>query len=281
MRRGLVSGIALVVALAVVASAFVIDVTEQAVVLQLGEPVRVITEPGLYFRVPLLQTVARFDKRVQYYDFPKTEIITRDKKSLVVDNYALWRIADPQLFLETVRNEAGAQARLDDIVYSELRVELGRNDFEEIISRRRSEIMSAVTAEVDGKTRSLGIAVLDVRIKRADLPPENAQSVYERMRAERERIAKQYRSEGEEEAMKIRAQADKEQTIILANAQMEAERIRGEGDAEAARIYAESYSKDPEFYSFQRSLEGYKNALPPGTELLLGTGSRFLRHLSE
>jgi membrane protease subunit HflC len=266
--------------LALQSTVFIVDETRQAVVTELGRPVRTISEAGLHFKVPLIQSVRYFDRRVLEYDSEPTGIITKDKKTLIVDNFARWRIIDPLRLMQTVGHELGAQARLDDIIYSELRVELGRFDLDEIVATQRSHIMDVVTARADGLAREYGVEIIDVRIKRADLPPENEQAIYQRMRAERQRQALQYRSEGAEEAQKIRAQTDKERTIILAEAQKQSQIIRGEGDAEAIRIYAEAFERDPEFYAFLRSLDAYRRSLSGQTTLVLPLGSEFLRFLT-
>mgnify|MGYP000704590172 CR=1 FL=1 len=184
---------------------FVVHQTEYALLIQLGKPVKEVLKPGLYFKIPFIQTVSFFEKRILEYDSAPTEIVTRDKKNLVVDNYARWKITDPLKFMQAVKDENGAQSRLDDIVYSELRVELGRYNLNEIVSLHRDTIMAEVTERCNEKSQEYGISIVDVRIKRADLPEENEKAVFERMRAERLRQANQYRSEGEEEALKIRA----------------------------------------------------------------------------
>jgi len=258
---------------------FTVDEREQAIITQLGKYVRSVTEPGLQFKVPFVQTIHRFEKRVLEYDATAAKIITEDKKHLVVDNYARWKIIDPLKFYETVRNEFGAQARLDDIVFSEIREELARHTLTEIVSIRREEIMDKVGKQCDEKAREYGIQVMDVRIKRADLPKEVIHSVFARMRAERERIAKKYRSEGEEEAVKIRAITDKERTILLAEAYQVAQSLKGDGDAQAIKIYAEAFEKDPEFYSFLRTLEAYRKSLKEGTTAVLSSDSEFFKYL--
>jgi len=259
---------------------FTVDEREQAIILQLGKHVRTIQEPGLYFKVPLVQNILRFEDRILEYDASAAKIITADKKHLVLDNYARWKIIDPLKFYETVRNEFGAQARLDDIVFSEIREELARHTLTEVVSLRREAIMDKVGEQCDRKAREYGIQVIDVRIKRADLPKEVTHSVYARMRAERERIAKKYRSEGEEEAVKIRAKADRERTILLAESYRKAEILRGAGDARAIRIYARAFGKDPEFYSFLRTLEVYRKSLAEGTTIVLSSDSELFRYLS-
>ncbi len=280
MRRAIlvVAGLLVLAALTFRLAAVVVDETNQAVVIEFGRPVRVISEPGLYFKIPFIQDVVLFERRFLEYDAQANDIITRDKKTLIMDNYAMWRIIDPLKFLQTVQNEAGATARLDDIIYSQLRVELGRYDLIQIVAEHRDRIMSNVTERSDQAAREYGIQVVDVRIKRADLPDENSQAVFDRMRTEREREARRYRSEGEEEAAKIRAEADKERTIILAEAYRKAQAIRGEGDAEAIRVYAEAFNQDPEFYAFMRSLEAYRKAFAAGqTTVILAPDSEFLR----
>ena len=249
---------------------FVVDETKQAVILQMGKPIRTVTESGLHFKLPNpIQTAILFEDRLLDYDASPTEILTKDKKYLIVDNFAKWRIIDPLLFMQGVKDEIGAQARLDDIIYSELRVQLGNHDLSEIVSENREDIMKTVTHDSDKKARDYGIEIIDVRIKRADLAPENETAVYARMKAERERIANRYRSEGEEEALKIRAQTDKEKEIILAEAYREAQITRSEGEAQAIEIYANAFKKDPAFYDFMRTMEAYKRIFDEKTTLVL------------
>jgi membrane protease subunit HflC len=255
--------------------------TEQAVVTQLGRPVRLVKAPGLYLKVPFLQQITFFENRLLDYDAAPAPVITRDKKNLVIDNYAKWQISDPLKFLQTVQNEGGAQARLDDIIYSKVREQLGLHDLVEVIATQRNSIMQAVTVGSDETATAYGITVIDVRIKRADLPPENAQAVYGRMRTEREREAKRYRSEGQEEALKIRAETDKQRTILLAEAYEQEQVIRGEGDAAAIRIYAAAFQQDPDFFDFARTLEAYKKSLKGKTTLVLPPQMEFLRYLRE
>ena len=259
---------------------FTIDETEQAIITQLGKYVRTVTEPGLNFKIPFLQSVHKFEDRVLEYDAAAAPVITSDKKHLVIDNYARWKIVEPLKLYQTVRDESGAQARLDDIVFSELREEVARHTLTEIISVNRETIMEKVHKQCDEKAREYGVEVVDVRIKRADLPSEVARSVYARMKAERERIAKKYRSEGEEEAVKIRATTDKVKTILLAEAYREAEKVRGEGDAGAITIYAEAFEKDPEFYAFIRTLEAYERSLGRDTTVILPSDSEFFQYLN-
>ncbi|MEK6591398.1 MAG: protease modulator HflC [Nitrospinota bacterium] len=258
---------------------FIVYQTQQVVLTQLGKPVKTIYEPGLYTKIPFLQDTHYFDKRLLDYDAAPAEILTKDKKNLLVDNYARWRIKDPLKLLITVKDETGAQARLDDIIYSELRIELGRHTLHEVLSEARGEIMNTVTQRTNEKFDDYGIEVKDVRIKRADLPQENAKAIYGRMQAERDRIARQYRSEGQEEAMKIRAETDREKVILLAEAYREEQKIKGEGDALAIKIYADALQSDPEFYAFIRSLEAYKKSLKDKTTIILSSESEFLKYL--
>ncbi len=259
---------------------FQVDQTQQALVLQLGKPVRVVTEPGLNYKIPLLQQVVFFDRRLLLYDAAPAEIVTSDKKNLVVDNYSKWRIVDPLRFYQTVKNVPGAQSRLDDIIYSELRVELGKETLNDIVAKVRTRIMKTVTAKSNQAAADYGIKVIDVRIKRADLPTENENHVYSRMQAERQRQAKKYRSEGEEEALKIRSQADKERTIILAEAYRKSQEIRGAGEKKAIAIYARAFSQDEDFFSFYRSLQAYEKALKTRTTLVLDSEGEFFQYLN-
>ena len=261
-------------------SVFIVDETEQVVILQFGKPVRTITEPGLNIKVPFpFQEKITFDDRLLEYDSPPEEILSKDKKTLIVDNYVRWKIVKPLQFLKTVQAIPTALSRMDDIVYSELRRELGTHDMDEIITTNREALMEVVTRASNNATMDYGIEVLDVRIRRVDLPNENEESIYARMDAERKRQANKFRSEGEEEAQKIRATTDKEKTIILADAYKEAERVRGEGDAKALDVYARSYSADPKFYEFVRTLDAYKKIVDDKTTLVLPSNSRLFKLL--
>ena len=262
-------------------SVFTVDMTQHAIVLQLQEYKQTVSEPGLYFKLPLIQDVVYYSKQLLVNDAEPAEVITLDKKSLLVDNYSMWRIVDPLKFLQTVRTLRGGSSRLDDIINSELRVELSRHNLIDVVTKTREEIMKKVADQVRKKAGEFGIAVQDVRIKRADLPSEIANSIFNRMRTERERIAKEYRSEGKEEATKIRAETDKEKVIILAQAYKQEQDIRGQGDARATKIYADAFNKDPEFYSFIRSMQAYKNSFQSDTTILLSDESEFLEFLNK
>ncbi len=227
---------------------YIVDETQRAIVLQLGKPVGDAVGPGLHFKIPVIQQIQKYDFRILEYDSPPAEVITKDKKTLVVDNYTRWRIFDPLLFYRTARTISRGLARLDDIVYSELRVALGKYNLIDIVSSKRNEIMATVTSDVKKELKKYGIEVIDVRIKRTDLPPENQKAIYARMRSEREREAKQYRSEGAEQAAIIRAKADKDRAVILAEAKKKAQITMGEGDALATKIYAEAYKKRPQVF---------------------------------
>jgi len=277
-KIGIIAG--LVVIFVVSLAVFTVDQTQQAIVIQLGKPLQGINGPGLHFKVPFIQQVMNFEKRILVYDASPTEILTKDKKNLVVDNYTKWAIDNPLKFYTTVINENGAQARLDDIVYAQLRVELGQHNLSDIVSETRDALMTKVTEKSAERAKDYGIRVVDVRIKRADLPEQNEKHVFGRMKAERERQAKQYRSEGEEESKKITAKADMERTIILAKAYKESEQLKGEGDAGAVKIYADAYQKDLGFYEFIRSLEAYKIALKADTKLIINLDAPFFKYMN-
>lgn len=266
----------------VLSTIIIVDETEQIVILQFGKPIRTITEPGLNWKFPApFQTSDTFEKRLLEYDVPPEEILSRDKKSLIIDNYVRWKITDPLLFLKTVKAVPTAKTRLDDIVYSELRQELGNHDMVEIITENRELIMSKVTIASNEETSKFGIEIIDVRIRRVDLPQENESSIYARMEAERKRQANKFRSEGEEEAQKIRAATDRDKTVILAEAYKQAQKIRGEGEAVALDIYATAFSKDPSFYEFQKTLETYETIIDQKTTLVLPADSKLFKTLAQ
>jgi membrane protease subunit HflC len=275
----IIAAVIILAAFVLTSAAFTVDQTQQAIVIQLGRPVTGKLGPGLHFKLPLIQTVVFFDARILDFDAKPEEITTTDKKYMNVDSYTKWRITDPLTFYTKVRTTQGARARLDDIVRSQLRVALGRYTLIEVVSHKRQEIMDAVTERSRELLQSYGIDVLDVRIKRTDLPAENARSIYGRMKAERERQAKQYRSEGQEASAKIKANADKERAIILADARKQSEIIRGEGDAQATKVYADALGQSPDFYEFTRSLDAYRRGFEKNTRFILTPKSPFLKHL--
>jgi modulator of FtsH protease HflC len=259
---------------------YTVDETEQVLVLQFGKPLIAVSDPGIHFKLPPpFRTIERFERRLLIYDSPPNIVVTQDKKNMVIDSFARWRITDPLLFRQTVRTEAGAQARLDDLIYSDLLRELGQHEMEDIVSSNRDQIMNAVTTSANDKSLDYGIEVLDVRIKRTDLPPENEDAIYRRMRAERQRIANLYRSEGEEEAQILRSTADKEIKVIKAEAYRKAQIIRGEAEAQAITIYAEAFNRDPDFYDFSRTLEMYRTALDENTTLVLPPNTELFKYL--
>lgn len=259
-------------------AAFTVDQTEKALVLQFGKPISADLEPGLHFKVPFIQDVIHLDARLLDYDAKPEEILTKDKKNMVVDSYAKWRITDTLQFYKNFKTIRGAMARLDDIIRGGLREVMGRYQLHEVVSDTRQQLMDEVTLKARVAMTEFGIEVMDVRIKRTDLPEANERAVFERMRAERVRKAKQYRAEGQEESAKIRAEAERKRTIIIAEAQKKAEILRGEGDAEATGIYAKAYTESPEFYAFKRSLEAYEKSLKDNTSIIMTPESPFLKH---
>ncbi|MCH7622697.1 MAG: protease modulator HflC [Nitrospinae bacterium] len=279
MKQNSIIVIGILAIVLVSSSMFTVNMKQTAIILELQKPKEIIKEPGLYFKIPFIQKVKYFSKQLLDNDSPPAEIITKDKKNLLIDNFTVWRIVDPLKFLETVRNIRGAEARLDDILFSELRVEMGTHQLIDIVTETREIIMAKVSSEANKKASEYGIEIVAVRIKRTDLPPEIANSIFNRMRTERERIAKEYRSEGREEATKIRAETDKERTILIAEAYKKEQEVRGEGDGISTQIYADGYQRDPDFYAFMRSMEAYKKSLKTGTTLLLSKDSNFLEFL--
>lgn len=260
-------------------SLYIVHQTEMAIILQLGEPVGTVTKPGLHVKLPFIQEAVYLDRRILGLEARTAGTYTQDKKAIVLDHYTRWRIADPLRFYQSVRNIPTAQSRLENIVDSQLKAFIGRYTLTDVVSGKRGEIIQTVTHQASERSHDMGIEVIDVRIRRTDLPPQNQQAIFERMKTERERMAKQYRSEGEEEAAKINSAANREQEIILATARQQAAVIRGEGDAEATRIYAEAFSQNPEFYEFTKSLEAYKNSTKNNTRIILPLDSPFLKYL--
>ena len=262
---------------------YVVNQNEQAVVVEFGKYVKTVRDPGIHMKKPFIQQVVFYDNRLLDHDVAPTEVVTKDKRTLVIDNFAKWRITDPGEFYKRVKTIQVARARLRDIMYSELRLDFGAHDLAEIVTTQRAELMKQVTERSNAKVKELnmGVEIVDVRIKRADLHPANQPKVFERMREERKRIARQFRSEGKEEAQKIRAKTDKEKVIILAEAYKTEQKIRGEGDAESIRITAQAFGRDPGFYAFMRSLEAYKNSLVKNNTLVLTPDSPFLKYLNE
>mgnify|MGYP001564553889 FL=1 len=268
--------------LAVWRTFYIIDEREQAIVTMFGQPMRTVREPGLYMRVPFIHSLQRFDKRVLSSDAQAVEYLTSDKKRVVVDHISRWRITDPLEFYRTVRTEAGALIRLNDVVSGRLREEIGKRTFIDFVREQREAIVQAVSQDARVSVKQqFGIELIDVRIKRLDLPREVQASVYARMQAERQRIAKKYRAEGEEQAREIRANVNKEAQVVLAKSYEQAQKLMGEGDAQATAIYASAYEKNPEFYSFMRRLETYERSLGAGTTIVLDADSDLLKYLEK
>lgn len=259
-------------------SVFTVEQTESALVLQLGEPKREITVPGLHFKIPIIQNVIKIDNRILHLDAEPAEVIASDQKRLVADAYLRYKITDPLLFFQAVTTEAAANIRLQSLLESALRETLGTQPLNAIISGQRLALMETVTQITSGQAEGLGITVIDVRIKRADLPEDNSVAVYQRMRTGREQEARQIRAEGAEAALRTRAQADREVTVILANARRDSEILRGLGDAEAIKLFADAFGQDIEFFSFYRSMQAYRTALgADDTTMVLSPDSDFFQ----
>ena len=278
-------GFALAVALAVLVlasmSLFTVDQRERAIVFQLGKLNEVITEPGLHFKWPFIQNVRYFDARILTLDTPDAErYITSEKKNLLVDTFVKWKINDARQFYLSVVDEGQAQTRISQTVNATLREEFGKHTVHEVVSEDRNEIMNTVRERANQDAKKIGVEIIDVRLKRVDLPQEVSESVYKRMDAERKSVANQLRSEGSSEAERIRAEADKEREVIIANAYKEAQRIKGEGDAKAAAAYAQAFGQNSEFYAFYRSLEAYRSSFKNRSDVLvLEPNSDFFKYL--
>ena len=258
-------------------SLFTMNERQQGLVLQFGEPKRVIQSSGLHFKLPLIQNVVRYDVRILQYDLPIEEVIAVDKKRMLIDSFTRFKIIDPLEFYKTVGTESSVRNRLNSNVISSLRRVVGRVTLEELLSEERSKIMEDIKVEVNNEASRFGIEVVDIRIRRADLPEANSQAIYERMISERVREAKEFRAKGSEIAQKIRAEADKERTVILAEATKKSEILKGEGESESVNIYANAFKQDPDFYSFYRSMQAYGNVLgEDGTTMILSPDSEFL-----
>ena len=265
---------------------FQVDATENAIVTQFGQPVRVVTSPGLYAKLPdPFQSVMHINNQLRLYNLPQTEFLTADKKNIVLEAYATWKVTDPLMFLKSVRDPIGAETRLADVIASELGVALGQVELGQLVTveteqLKLSNTLSAVAMAAANRTEQYGFTVTDVRLKQLTFPQANLTSVFQRMKAEREAIARQFRSEGTEQAAKIRAAADAERAKILADANQKAAEIRGQADAEAIAIYANAFGKDPEFYQFLRTLQSYEVFVDNNTTLILPSDSELLRYLN-
>ena len=283
-HRGLIAAIVIVIAGFVLLSSsyYIVDPKEWTLVLQLGKPVRVAPDPGasdalvpgsgsgLFFKIPFVQNVVYLDKRVLNYDAQSEEVPTLDQNQVIVSAYARFQIVDPLLFYQTVNNEDGVVARLRPIISSNLRRALGDVPMATILTNHRAELMKQITQQVDSEARQLGIKVIDVRMKRVDLSPDNAEAIYKQMQTQRQQLAAGFRANGQAQAVALRADADKQQVIILANARQQSDILHGQGDAEATRIYAEAFGKDPAFFDFYRSLLAMTTALTGDTTTYVG-----------
>ena len=260
---------------------FIVKQTEQALVLQFGDPIRVIKEPGLKIKIPLIQNAIFYDTRVLDFDAEVEEVILSDQKRLLVDAFIRYQIVDPLKFYQSVSNENGFKARVGGILSGSLRRVLGSDPLEVVLSAKRSELMEKIQGELDKESINFGVKMIDVRIKRADLPKANSEAIFARMRAEREKEARQFRAEGSEESQIIKSKAEKERTVIIADANKKSQTIRGEGDGKAIKIYAEAFNKDKEFFKFYRSMEAYKKVFKEGEDeptLILSPDSDFFKY---
>ena len=270
----------LIIALAAVAffSIFIVKEINQAIVLQFGDPKRIILKPGLNFKIPFIQNVVFLDKRILNLDAPPEEVIASDQKRLIVDAFARFQIVDPLKFYISVGNERVARSRLSTIINSRIRSVLGTQRLQTLLSADRTNQMALIQDGVNNEAEKFGIKIVDVRIKRADLPPANSEAIYRRMQTEREREAKEFRAKGAEMAAEITANADKEVTVILANAEKSSQILKGEGDGKRNKIFADAFGRDPEFFAFYRAMQAYEKALIGGeTSLILSPDSEFFK----
>lgn len=261
---------------------FTVNETQQALVLQFGEPKRVIKEPGLNYKIPFLQNVDFFDKRILELDAPAQEAIASDRKRLVVDAFLRYRIEDPLKFFQTVLDERRARQRLSTVLESSLRRVLGESTFTAVVRDDRGKLMSQITTLVDAEAKNFGIKIVDVRFKRADLPEANSLAIYRRMQTERQREAAEIRAQGEEQARRIRADADRQVTVLKANATRDAEKLRGEGDAERNNVFADAFTRDADFFGFYRSMQAYEAGLKGSdTRMLMSPNTEFFRYFND
>jgi len=275
---GILAAIVLVALILAYGALFTVYQTRQALVVRLGQPVRVVTEPGLHFKIPLIDSVIHIDKRILDLENPAQEVIASDQKRLVVDAFARYRINDVLKFYQSVGSVERVNQQLSILLNSALRRVLGEATLTHVVRDERSQLMARVRDQLDAEAQAFGIQVVDVRIRRADLPEQNSQAVYQRMQTERQREAAEFRAQGSQRAQEIRARADRDVTVLLADATSTAESVRGEGDGERNRIFAESFGRDPDFFSFYRSMQAYEAGLKSGdTRMLLKPDSEFFR----
>jgi membrane protease subunit HflC len=282
LAGGILAAVALVALLLAYGSLFTVYQTDQVLVVRLGEPIRAVTEAGLNFKLPLLDSVIYIDKRILDLENPSQEVISSDQKRLVVDSFARYRVSDPLKFYQTIGAIEGANSRLSTLLNSALRRVLGEVTTIDIVRDRRAQLMAMVRDQLEAEAQSFGITVVDVRIRRANLPEQNSQAVYQRMQTERQREAAEFRAQGSQHSQEIRAKADRDVTVLIAEAQSKGEQTRGEGDAERNRIYAEAYGRDPDFFTFYRSMQAYENGLHAAdTRMLLSPDSSFFRYFGD
>ena len=275
---GLIAGLVVLALIVAYGTLFTVYQTRQALVVRLGQPVRVITNPGLNSKIPLVDSVINIDKRILDLENPAQEVIASDQKRLVVDAFARYRIKDVLKFYQTVGTVDGANSQLSILLNSALRRVLGEATLTQVVRDQREHLMARVREQLDNEAQGYGISVVDVRIRRADLPEQNSQAVYQRMQTERQQEAAQYRAEGAQKAQEMRAKADRDVTVLLAEAQSKGERTRGEGDGERNRIFADAYGRDPDFFAFYRSMQAYEAGLKSSdTRMLLKPDSEFFR----
>jgi membrane protease subunit HflC len=283
MRLGIAGGILLVIFIVAMvlgySSLFTVYQTQQALVVRLGEPVRVVTKPGLNVKIPLIDSVIAIDKRILDLENPAQEVIASDQKRLVVDAFARYRIHDPLRFYQTVSTIAGANSQLSILLNSALRRVLGESTLTHVVRDERAQLMARVRDLLDREAQAYGISVIDVRIRRADLPEQNSQAVYQRMQTERQREAAEFRAQGSQRGQEIRSKADRDVTVLIADATSTSEKLRGEGDAERNRIFAEAFGKDVDFFAFYRSMQAYEAGMKHNdTRMLLRPDSEFFRY---
>jgi modulator of FtsH protease HflC len=279
---GVVAALILVLLVAAYGALFSVYQTQQAIVVRFGEPKRVVTDAGLNYKVPMLDSVIYVEKRILDLENPAQEVIASDQKRLVVDAFARYKIIDALKFYQTIGVVEGANARLSTLLNSALRRVLGEASTTDIVRDKRAQLMAQVRTQLEDEAQSFGIAVVDVRIRRADLPEQNSQAVYQRMQTERQRQAAEFRAQGSQRSQEIRAKADRDVTVLIAEAQSKGEQTRGDGDAERNRIYAEAYGKDPDFFSFYRSMQAYEAGLrSTDTRMLLKPDSDFFRYFGD
>lgn len=286
MRLGLVGGVVAVIAVAAAilgySSLFTVYQTRQALVVRLGQPVRVVTQPGLAVKVPLIDSVIYVDKRILDLENPAQEVIASDQKRLVVDAFARYQITDALKFYQAVGSIEGANSRLSTLLNSALRRVLGESTFSRLVRDERAAMMREIRDQLDREAQAFGIKVIDVRFRRADLPEQNSQAVYQRMQTERQREAAEFRAQGSQRSQEIRSRADRDVTVLIAEATSKAEQIRGEGDAERNRIFADAFGRDPDFFAFYRSMQAYEAGMKHNdTRMVLRPDSDFFRYFSD